>query len=207
MSFKKVMGIVLKLPAVRLSFSIPDLFVPQVFEDGDDISKAKYGCSFLMNPKKPLHAKWIGLVQAEEERMIRESWPLGRPKGLILEYCGNGNDRTNQQTGEIYGGYENMWYISCKNKNQPLVVDEHQVEIASTDKRAVAGMYANASVNLFAQDNKYGRAIRASVRAVMVLGYGEPFGSSVSAHEFDDFDTDDEGLAQVEYAGVDDDGL
>jgi hypothetical protein len=206
MSAKKVMGNILKLPAFRLSFSIPDLFVAQVFEDGDDMSKAKFGCSFLGDPKKPKHAKAIAAVAAEEARMIHEAWGTA-PKGLILEYCGNGNDRTNQQTGQIYGGYEDMWFISCKNKNQPLVIDDQQVEIASNDKRAVAGMYANATINLFCQENKFGRAIRASVRAVQVLGYGEPFGSSASAKEFDDFDTDDEGLAMREYANADDDGL
>jgi hypothetical protein len=201
MTAKKVMGNVLKLPAVRLSF--PDLFVPAAYQEGQI---PKYGATFLLNPKKLLHAKWIKNIANEEARMIREAWGAA-PKGLILEYCGSGNDRTNQQTGEIYQGYEGMWFITCKNQNQPLVIDEHQVEIASNDKRAVAGMFVNASVNLYCQENKHGRAIRASVRGVMVLGYGEPFGNHVTAKEFEDFDTDDEGVEMPEFASVDDDGL
>jgi len=193
---KKVLGNVLKLPAVRLSF--PDLFTPTAFEEGQ---VAKYGASFLLDPKNPRHKKAIEEIKAEEKRMIKEAWGAA-PAKLVIEYCGNGNDRTSQQTGEIYQGYEDMWFISCKNSTQPLVLDQDKVEVAQNDKRVYGGAFVNATINLFVQDNKYGKGIRASVRAVQVLGYGEPFGQHVTAKEFEDFDTDDEGLAMGE-----DDGL
>jgi ssDNA-binding protein len=200
MTAKKVMGNKLKFYRVRLSF--PDLFIPTAFEEGQ---VPKYGCVLLLDPKNPVHARTIKEIAAEEARMIKEAWGTA-PKGLVLEYTGPGSDRTNQQTGEIYQGYEGMVYVTCKNTNQPMVMDSEKNELAVGSKLVYGGAYCNASANLFCQENKFGRGIRASIRAVKMLGYGEPFGAGhVTDKEFDDFDTDDEGLAMAD--ALDDDGL
>lgn len=196
MTVRKVMGNVLKLPAVRLSF--PDLFVPKAFEEGQ---VPKFGATFLLDPKNPRHAKTISEVRAEQARMIKEGWGVA-PDKLKLEYMGNGEDKTSLQTGEVYQGYEGMIYIVCKNGTQPGVIDKEQQPVSADDPRVYGGAFVNASINLFLQDNKYGKAVRASVRGVQVLGYGDPFGSRFNEKEFDDFDSDDEGLAMAE-----DDGL
>lgn len=200
---KKVLGNVLRLPAVRLSF--PDLFEAVAFQDGQE---AKFGATFLLNPRNPKHVKAIEAVEAEEARMIREAWGENPPPKLIVEYIGNGNDRTNQQTGEIYDGYQGMIYITAKAKTQPLVLDPEKIEIAAGDPRVFAGVFCNATINLYIQANKWGNGIRASVRAVMPLGYGEPFGAGrVSEKEFDDFDADDGTEYTPTTAAEIDDGL
>lgn len=196
MTAKKVMGNVIKIPACRLSF--PDLEEAKAFEEGQI---AKFGVMLLLDPKNPVHARKLAEMQVEEERMILEAWGEA-PAKLVLEYTGSGNDRTNMQSGEIYQGYEGMVFIACKNTNQPLLIDTERNILPKGDKGIVGGMYANATINLFCQENKYGKAIRASIRGVQALGYGEPFGSRVSDEEFADFDSDDDGVG-----APDDDGL
>ena len=188
----KVMGLVLRLPAVRLSF--PDLDEPKAFSEGQE---PKYGATFLLDPKNPKHASAIKTIKAEEQRMILEQWG-SKPKDFISEFMGNGNDKISQQTGEPYQGYEGMIFISGKNKNPPLLLDTEQNEIARTDPRIYGGAYVNATINLYVQMPRpkvKGQGLRVSVRGVQVLGYGDAFGSRASEKEFEDFDSDDPGLA------------
>lgn len=200
----KVMGKVIKAPSVRLSF--PDLLEAKAFEEGQE---PKYGATLLVDPRKPAHRKLWEEIDAEEERMIAEAWGKA-PLKLILEYRGEGNDRTSQQTGEIYEGYEGMRFIACKNKNQPLLLDPSKMEVGpgpTAAKLFYGGVYSNCTINLFIQDSKWGKAIRCSIRGVQSLGHGDPFGSRVSNKEFDDFDSDDTGVGAVEDDGLGDDDV
>ena len=59
--------------------------------------------------------------------------------------------------------------------------------------------YVNGSIELWCQDNAYGKRINATLRGVQFLKDGEAFagGGSASADEFDDLGVDDEEEALV----------
>jgi hypothetical protein len=189
MAKSKVIGKVVKLPAVRLSF--PDLYEAKAFQEGQE---PKYGATFLLDPKNPKHAAAIKEIDAECQRIITETWGAA-PKGMKPIDChGNGNDCVSQQTGEPYTGYVGMYFVRGKSSKQPLLIDKDRNELANSDPRIYGGVYVNATINFYAQDNKYGKGVRCSVRAVMTLGYGDPFGSVVTDSEFDDFDAEGDDL-------------
>lgn len=196
----KVMGNVIKLSKVRLSF--PDVFEPRPPKNGK--GEAKYGATFLLDPKNPEHKKSLLEIKAEIDRMVAEAWPKGKPPKLEIICWGKGETKQNQETGEVYDGYQGMYFVQGKsNKKRPPRVMAYEggqrIELPKDDPRVYGGVYCHATLNFYVQDDENGKAIRCGLRGVIVLGYGEPFGSGISDEEFDDFDAgsddfDDDGL-------------
>lgn len=203
----KVMGNVIKLHTVRLSF--PDLFVPRAPKNGK--GEPKFGATFLLDPKNPQHKETLKEIRAEVDRMVAEQWPKGKPPKLEVIFWGKGETKTNQESGEVYDGYHGMYFVTGKsNKNRAPrlmaydAIDGKRtlVELSKDDPRIYGGVYCHATINLYIQDDENGKAIRCGLRGVISLGYGDPFGSSITEEEFKDFDAGDED----EFDG-DDDGL
>jgi hypothetical protein len=165
---------------VRLAF--PDLFVPTAFEEGQE---KKYGATFLIPKGSPL--------TKEIERAIKEvaaaKWGakaqavLDSIKGVPNKYCFCDGDLKSE-----YDGYEGMMSLSAKNSARPLVTDLDKTPLVAEDGRPYAGCYVHGSVELWAQDNKWGKGIRAKLRAVMFYKDGDAFagGAPASDDEFDD---------------------
>jgi hypothetical protein len=58
---------------------------------------------------------------------------------------------------------------------------------ADIEAKAFSGALVNASVEIWAQDNKWGRRINCSLRGVMLTGEGENFGGGSSPASADEF--------------------
>ncbi len=70
--------------------------------------------------------------------------------------------------------------------------------MAEEDGVIYAGCYVNASIEIWAQDNQYGKAIRATLRGVQFFRDGDAFTANnvAAADEFDDLSVDgDDDLA------------
>ena len=87
-----------------------------------------------------------------------------------------------------YEGFAGNVYVSASNKSAPLIIDSDTTELTAQHGRPYAGCYVNASIDIYAQDNQYGKRINAMLRAVQFAGHGEAFGGSApaSASEFAD---------------------
>lgn len=86
-----------------------------------------------------------------------------------------------------YAGFEGNLFINARNKVRPLVIDRDKTPLIAADGKPYAGCYVNASIELWAQDNKYGKRINASLRGVQFLKDGDAFAGGGTASE-DDFD-------------------
>lgn len=195
MAKSKFMGKKINLPKVRLSF--PDLYTPRAFEEGQD---EKYRATFLLDVKgNPEHKKAALAVKAEIDRAIAETWGTA-PHNLKQECFGKGELKRHTESGEIYDGYEGMYFVTASGKSRPLLLDKEKNELKNGDERLYGGVFVDATVNLFITDHpKWGKRVSAGLRAVRTLGYGDPFGMKVDASEFEDFDAgddfgDDDGL-------------
>lgn len=108
---------------------------------------------------------------------------------------------------EDYDGYEGMFYISASNSRAPVLVDRRKGSdgkwLPSPKGQLYSGCYVNAVINVWAQDNKYGKRLNASIESVQFYRDGDPFGAKpVDPNEaFDDEDFDD----IDEHEGFDDD--
>ncbi|MDC5277565.1 DUF2815 family protein, partial [Acinetobacter baumannii] len=66
--------------------------------------------------------------------------------------------------------------------------------LVQADGRPYAGCYVNAAIELWCQDNNYGKRINASLRGVQFLKDGEAFagGGVASEDDFEDLSAADE---------------
>ncbi|MGV6989632.1 DUF2815 family protein [Testudinibacter sp. P80/BLE/0925] len=94
-----------------------------------------------------------------------------------------------------YEGFEGKFFVSAHNKARPKVVDRNRQELVQADGKPYAGCYVNAVIDIWAQDNKYGKRINASLSGIQFVRDGDAFagGGVASADDFDDLSVDDSG--------------
>jgi hypothetical protein len=196
---KSITGEIVKLRNVRLSF--PTLDVAKAPASFPNAEKA-FNATFLIDPKE--QRALIEAVNKSIAVLRNEAWKLGgkpHPKEETKGFpFGKGDTKVND-AGEIYKGYEGMYFVSARNKNQPILLDKFKAEL--TDPAAIAkvfygGCYVNANINFWVQDNAYGKAIRCGLRGVQFVKDGDAFGGGrASVNEFDDVEEPD-GLDELD---------
>jgi Protein of unknown function (DUF2815) len=175
-----VQDMIIKLHNVRLAF--PDLFIPTAFEAGQE---EKYGATFLVPKDSPL----VKEIEHAINEVAAQKWgakakaTLDGIRGNSQKYCFVDGDTKGQ-----YDGFLGHMALSAKNEKRPLVIDRDKTSLTSGDGRPYAGCYVHGSVEIWAQDNKWGKGIRASLRGVQFFREGDAFGGGApaSAEEFDD---------------------
>jgi hypothetical protein len=170
-----------RLKNVRLSF--PALFAAKAVNDGE----AKFSASFLL--KKDEDAKQIALIERTIEKVKAEKWGKNPPKGIKL--C------LHEGSEKDFDGYdETIMFISSSSARRPVVVDKDLRPLVGEDGKPYAGCYVNCTLRLWAQDNKYGKRVNASLEAVQFARDGEAFGAApVSAEEeFTSLEDDEDDL-------------
>lgn len=172
-----------QLRNVRLSFA--HLFRPQAFGDGE--GEPRYNCNFLIDPTTKDGKANLRAVKDAIEYVKKEKWPKGAPKLGDSKIClRDGNDTE-------YDGYEDMMYVSASNARRPMVLDRDKSPLTEEDGVIYSGCYVDAIIRVWAQDNKYGKRVNASLEAVRFRRDGEAFGAAPpDPDEFDDLDDEDE---------------
>lgn len=180
----------IKLQDVRLAFA--EIFAPKQFQGTGDPA---YSAVLIIDPKRSRafdeNGKPIKITDAIEA-VAKEKW-AGKAAAMLAEarkkdnVCFRTEPKTNA-SGEVYDGFEGMYHIATRGKTRPLVLDRDKSPLSATDGVVYSGCYVNASVELWAQDNSYGKRINATLRGVQFLRDGDAFagGTPASEDEFDD---------------------
>jgi hypothetical protein len=175
----------IRLKSVRIAF--PALAEPEAFGDGEPAYQAK----FIIEPK----SEQAKLLTTTLKKVAEEQWKeKGKDVFALLaeqkKVCYVEGPYRSNKTGEAYAGFENNYYLSARNaKSQPKIIDKHGVEVSSPrdiKNLIYSGCHVHAIVDLWAQDNKWGRRINATLKGVMFAADGESFGGS-SVATADDF--------------------
>lgn len=170
---------IVSLKNVRLAF--PALFeAKQVNGEGDPA----FSASFLMAPN---HASVKALNEAFEsvgKEKWKDKWPQVK-KELTAK------DKLALHDGDLksqYEGFEGNLFVSARNKTRPRVIDRDKSPLAAADGKPYAGCYVNASVEIWAQDNQWGKRLNATLRGVQFYDDGDAFsgGGVADVDEFDD---------------------
>ena len=169
----------IRLNNVRLAF-------PQLWEAKTVNGEGTPGFSatFLL----PLDHPQMNVLQKTIEAVAEEKW--GDKAPAILKQlraqdkalCHNGDLKTQ------YDGFEGTRYINARNTTRPLVIDRDKTPLISADGRPYAGCYVNALIDVWAQDNNYGKRINASLQGIQFFADGDAFSGGGIASE-DDFDS------------------
>lgn len=169
-----------KLKNVRLSYE--HIFRAASFngDDGDDGGKPKFSASFIFDPEtKEGKANLIACEDAIEEAKFKK-WGNKQPK-LRDDKIALRNDKDSEE-------YEGMYYVSASSTRRPKVFDiDGSTPLAESDGVIYSGCYVNAIVRFWAQDNKWGKRVNASLEGVQFLEDGEAFGAAgIGDGAFDD---------------------
>lgn len=168
-----------KLNNVRLAF-------PQLFEattvNGE--GKPAFSATFLLDPTHP------GIKDLNEaiDQVAKDKW--GAKAEAILKTI-RASDKAclhNGDTKAEYSGFEGNFYVSSRNATRPLVIDRDKSLLSQADGKPYAGCYVNVSLDLWAQDNNYGKRVNASLTGVQFYRDGDAFsgGGAASVDEFED---------------------
>lgn len=166
----------IKLKNVRLSFA--SLFNKAEF-NGD---VGKFEATFLIN--KESQAATIKDIEDKIAAIIKENKSKVPSSKLCLK---DGNESE-------YDGYEGCMSIKAANGKRPLIIDRDKSILAEDDGKPYSGCYVNATLELWFQDNSYGKRVNCNLLAVQFAKDGEAFGAggaSGSADDFDELEDDD----------------
>ena len=171
----------IKLNNVRLSF--PNIFQKAVFEG----KEGKYEATFLLN--KETQAELIKGIEVQIKAGIAEN--LKGSKVPSEKLCLKDGDDYE------YDGYEGHKSFKAANSKRPMLLDNDKSPLTEDDNKLYAGCYVNAIVELWYQNNAYGKRVNANLLGVQFYKHGTPFGDGVSASgddfdAFDDVDSDDD---------------
>lgn len=169
------------LQNVRLAF--PALFKPQTV-NGE--GEPAYSCTLILEPDHPQ----LVAIQKAQEAVGAEKWGAKWPT-VKKEIAAK--DRFALHDGDTksqYAGFEGNFFVSARAKQsaRPTVIDRNKAPLTEADGRPYAGCYVNASVELWAQDNAYGKRINAQIRGIQFVRDGDSFGggSPASSDEFEE---------------------
>lgn len=178
----------------NLVMAFPAIAEPQSYGDGEPA----YGAKFPIEPGSPEQK----IIEDAMRAAAREEW---KDKGdAVLQMltedgktCFTKKVYRSKKTGEPYQGFDGKHYLSARNsKTAPTFVDQFGTEVEdrkAIERLAYSGSIVHASLEIWAQDNKWGRRINCTLRGLMTTGRGENFGGGsapASANEFADLAQD-----------------
>jgi len=169
------------LKNVRVSF--PSLFKKGSF-NGEE---TKYEATFLLNKEE--HADSIAEIKAQIADLVKVN--LKGAKVPADKLCLRDGDEVE------YDGYAGCYSIKCSTKKRPIVIDRDRSPLTEDDGKPYGGCYVNASIDLWVQNNAYGKRVNSTLLAVQFAKDGEPFadGSTGDINDFDMITDDDDMFA------------
>lgn len=167
------------LKDVRMSF--PNLFEAKAPPQPG--GKAKFSAAFVF-PRT--HAQ-MGELQKLVLDVATAKW--GAKTDEVLKAL-KASDKLCVHDGDAKAdtdGYAGNLFINASNDLRPTVVDGNRAPITAADGKVYAGCYVNAIIQVWAQDNQFGKRVNASLLGVQFLKDGERLaGGGVAAA--DDFE-------------------
>ena len=177
------------LTNVRISF--PELFTAKA---GRMSPKKNYGASFLI----PEGSKQKAAIDKVVLELATEAWKTKAEKTIQQLQTSNQTSAWWEGSLKEYDGYDGNWILSAKrgeDKGRPTVVDRKGSPVNEGDGVIYGGCYVNAKVDIWIQDNEFGKGIRAVLLGVQFVKDGDSFGASTPrAVEFEALEDEEESL-------------
>lgn len=173
------------LPRVRLAF--PKIFKAEQFKGQGDPA---YSAALILDPHTPDGRKCIEDVKKAMIAVAKETW--GAKYEAVLKSIKD-TDKVCLRSGDSKAetaGFPGMMFVSTRNKadSPPTILDkDNETRLTAADGRPYGGCHVHASINIWAQDNGYGKRINASLRGLRFWKDGDAFSGSapLDASEFD----------------------
>ena len=167
------------LSDVRLSFANA-LFEAKNFQgQGEE----KFNAGVIFSPNHPC----VAAIKAAMKKVAEEEWK--EKAGEVFAML-KASDRLCLRDGDTkpqYEGYKGNLFLNASNKIKPLVIDGNKSPLSAASGRPYSGCYVNMSIEVWAQDNKFGKRINATLKGVQFLRDGARLagGGVASAEDFE----------------------
>lgn len=142
---------------------------------------------FLMGPTHPDLARVAAKI---EEVGAAHQWQGGLTWAQVKEQL-KAQDKLCLHRGEVSCAgqpeYVGLFFVSGTNKSRFTIVDGARAPLVAKDGKPYSGCYVNAIVDIWAQDNKWGRRINCTITGVQFLRDGEAFGGGAMAAAAEEF--------------------
>ena len=159
----------MQLKNVRLSF--PSLFQRSNY----DGKEGKFEATFLIDKEDKKTKKMLD--EAIEKAMVEAKVKKIASDKRCLK---DGDDSE-------YDGYEGHWSFKAASSKRPTLINRGREPIVEEDEVLYAGCRVNAIVDIWIQDNHYGKRVNANLYGVQFVADDEPFGMG-PIDVTDDFD-------------------
>ena len=188
------------LKNVRLSF--PCLWEPRDF-NGE--GKKMFSASFIMAKDD----ENVATLRKAMMEVAKERW---KDKAMAVAKALKASDKIPLHDGDAKAdvdGYAGMMYLNARSQMRPLVIDRDRSQLTEADGKPYGGCYVNASIELWAQDNQFGKRINATLRGVQFAKDGEAFAGATTADagEFDVLEAPKDKFVQDYEAAEEDDDI
>ena len=170
----------IKLQNVRLAFA------QNLFEAGTVAGEGKpaFSSTFLLSPTDPQ----VKTLTTAIEAVATEKWGA-KAKDILKQMraaaktCLHDGD-----TKATYAGFAGNMFVPARNPLRPTVLDKDKTPLVASDGKPYSGCYVHAVLELWSQDNKYGKRVNATLMGVQFFADGEAFsgGGVASDDDFDD---------------------
>ena len=131
----------------------------------------------------------LKLITAKMKAVAKDKW------GAKAEATYTALEKTDKlalhdgDTKAQYDGVGGNFFISAaaQESARPTVIDQFKAPLTERDGKIYAGCYVNVSIDLWTQDNKYGKRINAQLRGIQFFRDGDAFaaGRPADADEFE----------------------
>jgi hypothetical protein len=166
------------LKNVRLAF--PAIFEAKPFGD----SEPAFSASFILPPDHPQMQEINDAIEA----VAKEKW--GAKAGDVLKQL-RAKDYTALHDGSTkasYDGFDGNFFISARSSTRPLILDRDKSPLVASDGRPYGGCFVNTSLEIWAQDNQFGKRVNATLKGVQFNRDGDAFSGGGAPASPDDFD-------------------
>lgn len=185
---------VITFPA-RIAF-VNALFEPKPFQ-GDPASKADFNSAFLVSPDwkagefyhgSPSGADIIKLIENTEVEVAKTKW-RDKADAVLASLRVNGRMALRDgNTKPDLDGYPGTFFINARSKVRPLVIDRNPNHIlTASDGVIYSGCYVNAQLEIWPQDNGFGKRLNAQLKGVQFIKDGDAFAGGGTPAKQQDF--------------------
>lgn len=169
----------IKLKNVRIAFC------QNLFEAGsiDVNSKPAFSATFILQKDDPQNSAIVEVIKTVAQSQWKTNWEKElKAINAAGKLCYRDGDTKAQ-----YDGFEGNMYISARSYVAPKVFNKDRSLLTAKDGLPYAGCYVNALVDIWAQDNNFGKRINCALTGIQFCADGDAFSGSRPATE-NDFD-------------------
>ncbi len=179
------------LKNVRLAFA-QNLTEPGTVEGAGPDAKPNYNCGILLPPDHPQ----VKEIERVMQQVAKGQWKDKAP-GIYSTLQKTDKLALHDGDNKAYEGYPGNLYLNpnAKENTPPTWLGGADGRTPLNAKEAArlfySGCYVNVAIEIWAQDNKFGKRINAGLRGIQFLRHGDAFsggGKPASADEFEPID-------------------